>query len=367
MVSLTLNPPYHPTTFLERGVAVPFTTPQLLGARVRPGPRTDLELIVPSPSGGRGQYIMPWSAIGDVGRPTLHDRRLQEAIADVRSVTPGAIREAGRMVATEGLAGREARNAAQDAATRDGDARLVANYHLLLALVRQVELPAPAANSATAETPETMECRAKRTVAEVAPRLGLDADGVGRALEELAEVFAAVGIGPDAAAARLPRTLGRVAALQRGLEAWVAEKGDDVNGAAELVRSCAALTASCATATFADARALVSKPLNLLMRWRVEPDAVAAKAARPEWVLDGWEDLCAIWEAAGPARRRAAIAEIAQLAPIIPKEAADWVGQTAKEANAVFRRMVALNHDWRTGTDALDGIARGERLRAAAG
>ncbi|MBU6498939.1 MAG: hypothetical protein KGQ40_10460, partial [Rhodospirillales bacterium] len=52
-----------PSTFLERGVAVPFTTPQLAGARARPGTRVPLELVVPNPSGGRGHYILPWDGL----------------------------------------------------------------------------------------------------------------------------------------------------------------------------------------------------------------------------------------------------------------------------------------------------------------
>src|ERR1700712_5461419 len=52
--------PYHPTTFLERGVAVPFTTPMLAGTRARPAEKQGLELVIPNPSGGRGVYIMAW-------------------------------------------------------------------------------------------------------------------------------------------------------------------------------------------------------------------------------------------------------------------------------------------------------------------
>jgi hypothetical protein len=67
-----------PTTFLERGVAVPFTTPILIGARARPGERKPLELIVPNPSGARGVYILPWDGISGLCKPTVHDRRLSD-------------------------------------------------------------------------------------------------------------------------------------------------------------------------------------------------------------------------------------------------------------------------------------------------
>jgi hypothetical protein len=44
----------HPATFAERGVALPTTTPLLSGARVQPGARGGLDLLIPSPTGGRG-------------------------------------------------------------------------------------------------------------------------------------------------------------------------------------------------------------------------------------------------------------------------------------------------------------------------
>ena len=88
--------PYHPTTFLERGVSIPFTTPMLGGARARPGGRPGngqaLELIVPNPSGGRGVYIMPWQSITTLCRPTLHDKVFNTRIGGLAAVTPAVIR-----------------------------------------------------------------------------------------------------------------------------------------------------------------------------------------------------------------------------------------------------------------------------------
>src|SRR6185437_16681434 len=81
-----------PTTFLERGVSVPFTTPQLNGARVRPGERKPLELIIPNPSGGRGVYVVPLGNVQDFCSLTVSDRRLADAITRVRGITPSTIR-----------------------------------------------------------------------------------------------------------------------------------------------------------------------------------------------------------------------------------------------------------------------------------
>src|SRR5207253_8622990 len=88
------------------GVAVPFTTPLLTGARARPAQRGRAELIVPNPSGGRGVYVLPWSGVRELCRPTVHDTRLNEMVAALPSVTPSAIRAAARQIAAQGQIGR---------------------------------------------------------------------------------------------------------------------------------------------------------------------------------------------------------------------------------------------------------------------
>src|SRR4051794_14613092 len=121
--SFALQTPYHPTTFLERGVLVPFTTPTLAAARARTSERSGLELIVANPAGGRGFYVMPWSGVQDFCRPTLHDRQIQERAAALSCVTPGSIRQICRDVAGEGDAGRGAPPAAARRPEQEGEGR----------------------------------------------------------------------------------------------------------------------------------------------------------------------------------------------------------------------------------------------------
>ncbi len=358
--------PYFPTTFLERGVAVSFTTPVLAGTRVRPSKRTALELIVPNPSGGRGQYILPWTALQDLCRPTLYDRQLQKAVALLHGVTPASIRRVTREVAAEGLAGREARSAATEAGLRDKASLLLTNFHLLLALVQQVMPGAVDAGPPTSQ--DSIERGAKLAVGKVAASLGFDPYDIAHGLEELAGVYLDVGLGPDAdRKARLPRVMGRLRALQADMDQWVSEYDDASAEAAHLVRSCAELTLACAAATLADARGLAMHPVELLISWQTDPERAASKAVRPEWILDGWETICAAWESAQTkAAQRYALAEISHFVPIMPREASEWVSRVDIEAEAValFRRLVDLNHDWRSGELVMHQAARSEHLLA---
>lgn len=356
---------YHPTTFLERGVAVPFTTPALLGARARPVERGGLEIIVPNPAGGRGVYILPWLGVCQLCRPTVHDTLLNRRVAALRGVTPWSIRRAARQVAAEGLAGRDALAAADAAAEGDRQDLLVSNFLLLLALIEQVEpgsLPALQAHSME------LESRAKRAVGRIGPRIGRTPEAAAEALEELAVAFAGIGAPGQKPAPRIIRLLAGLDGLRAEMVAWAKAHADDSGAQAEMVATVADLAIACAERTLADAHALTSDMPALLRDWSAGPEILAGRIARPEWLVDGWEQICLIWRCAtGDSGRRDALLEMALLVPVLPRETSDWVGPNTKmDADIThFRKSVRQNEDWRTGL-LFERVARNEALRAMA-
>ena len=218
-LNLPLIQTYQPTSFAERGVAVPFTTPLLAGARVRAAERTGTELVVPNPSGGRGVYILPWGSARQLCRPTVHDTRLYERLGQLPALTPTAVRQAARAVAVEGLAGREAKAAGAAAAQADSDEQLLANFLLLMALVEEVEpgsIPPTAGLRPTAE----LEHRSRRAVAHIAPSLGKSPDQIAAELEALATLYGPLGVPPQAEQARLPRLIAALRKFRDEVEAW---------------------------------------------------------------------------------------------------------------------------------------------------
>ncbi len=358
---------FQPTTFLDRGASVPFTSPMLTGARVRPSDRIGLEMIVPNPSGGRGHYILPWTDIGALCRPTVHDVQLTERIAALHSVTPATIRRAGREVASQGLAGRAAGTAAGRALAEERESLVLTNFHLLLRLVQQEETPDEAAPPPEAERPAELERRARQTIAQIAPRLGQDAESIGASLEQLAALYDPIGLGPRPVPARLPQAIGSLKRLRQ--EAAVLPTVDDEQAPVlldMLVRT-ADMTLALAERALADARALADRVTGLLGAWQASPPTLSRKLARADWLMDGWERILRLWAFdTRPGARREALDEIASLLPIIPREVGDWVGfQLELQQPVNLRRLVPAHHDWRTGTCVQDTIARNEALLAA--
>ncbi len=362
-VSLPLVQSFHPATFLERGVALPFTTPALANTRGRPGERGGFEMIVPNPSGGRGVYIIGWDGVRQFCRPTVHDTRLAARLAVLPAVTPGEIRRIERELLAEGLAGREAQQAAAAAAAADGQDRLVANFRLLLALVQQVEPEAQAGAASGAE----IEMRARRSLARIAPRLGRSTEAIATILEELATRFASTGLPGQAPPARIPRLLAVLRAVQLETAQWSRQRGNEDGGQAGFIAAGAELTITCAGHALEVAQGLTGDMVDLLRAWSADPSDIAGRLARPEWLLDGWEPITLLWRcAATDAERVAALGEMAALVPVLPRETAAWMGmEVDTEALTRIRRSVQLNQDWRTG-QIFERIARNEHIRALA-
>ena len=359
---------FQPSTFLERGIAVPFTTPALVGARLRPAERRGLELIVPNPAGGRGVYIVPWDGVQDLCSPTLHDRQLNARLDLLSVVTPGGLRRMACEVAAEGLAGRDAVAPARALLKQTEQDQLFATFELLLAVVRAVEQRDAGWLPPNIAERDALERRAQQALATMAPRVGRPAEDLMGILEELAVVFTGVGIGRQAAEARLPLMIAQLDALRRQMRLWQRACGEGGSPDAMLVDRTAELTASLARATLQDARGLLADLPRLFRAWANAPDDIVRLCARPEWLLDGWERICLLWQTADDGfGRPATLNEMVALIPTTPREASAWVEMDLEARLGGLRhhrRKVASGEDWRTGVTVVDLIARNEKLRA---
>lgn len=358
--------PYAPTTFLERGVALPFTTPQLFGSRGRPGRGGGIELILPNPSGGRGVYVLDWAGLQSFCRPTVHDRHLIMKVADLKAITPRTIRQAATEIAASGMAGEAAMEAALGMIGAERDNLVVGNYLLLMALVDQLgPEPAGSANGRPIAERDT-EQRAQRAVARIAGRMDRTPAWVAAALERLTDLLRNIGVRAQANPPRVRRTLDLLRAVRRDIALWRDRNLDNALAPyAGMICAVADLTLSMTTTMVEDVDRATDSTIALLRDWADDPDAVSRLAILPEWMLDGWEQICLLWRQAGtPTDQRVALAEIAVLVPVLPREIADRTGGPGDlDRVNEYRRLVPLNEDWRTGMTVFELLARNEELR----
>lgn len=345
---------YLPATFRERGVAVPFTTPLLAGARVRVAEQGGTELVMLNPSGGRGVYILASNALGALCRPSVHDTRLNQKISILPSITPASVRDAARQVAASGLAGREAMATALALAKSDERDRQQIETALLARLANQLGPPI--------QDPVAVGQIADR----LAPLLAIAPQSVIAALKALVEGLLSIGLPGQLPAGRAARMIERLASLGLDLNLWLCDTVADTNAdLADMILAAAELTRSAAGAALAALRCLVADPMGLLRAFAKTPEPITQRMARPEWLLDGWEPVYLLWQCAeGPAGRHGTLVQMARLVPSLPREALDWIASQAESPS--LRRPIEL--DPNSGNDALGrGLAaRNERLRALA-
>jgi hypothetical protein len=328
---------WQPLTFHDRGVVVPFTTPALTGARLRAAERGGLELVLPEVAGPGSVGILAWDRVGTLCSPTLFDRRLGVRLVALPRLAPDAVRRAVCAEAAEGLAGPEAQEAAlaaQDAAAAE---RERAHAHLLA------------------------QWRASVGAEAVPPQAAASA------LADLASLLGAVGVGETVASARLVRALALVEALPDQMPEHL--RAGQGSGAAEVaaIVGAAGQVSTAARAALAAARGLAADVPLLLRRWSVASQELADTLLRAEWLLDGWPWLCRLAACADERIGRAALlAELAALAPPLPRAAtgASIIAQRPELAPSI--RDLLRGADWRSGVTPQDLTARNERLLAGA-
>lgn len=369
MVSGTFIEDYRPATFLERGVAVPFTTPLLAAARMRPGYRLKVEFVITNPSGGQGYYVMGWEGVVALARITVHDRLLYDSVSKVAVITPSAVRSAARAIALGGAAGRPAAKAAQAAIQREDDDRLIANFLLTVELLQQGGMKNIDWRTFN-PTDRDVRKKTRALIARLEPVLDANVETIFTWIDELSEIVAPVGFPKKDYASRLQNTQTALKRLHGSMTAFANGDPTDASSAALFIAEVAKLTLDMSNQTMNGCYAELGDLVKLLRHWSHNRTRLLETFSRPDWLLDGWQTIAALWEAAdgsGRDAQRAAILEIQRLVPVLPREASDWVGSTMAVDRAWSqRRWVKANVDWRGGSRSVDQTARNEMLKAVA-
>ena len=177
-----------------------------------------------------------------------------------------------------------------------------------------------------------------------------------------------IGVGPVGLEGRTPRLAGMLRAVSADIADWDQIQQDEEHASdASTICSVMDFTLALADELLRTARSLTIDIIALLRAWAADPATIINIAGRPEWLLDGWEQIVLLWnDAAGNFGKRAALAEIAGMLPTLPREANDWSrgGREAPGAPRFARITTSAHEGGRLTTTTFDLIARNERFRA---
>jgi hypothetical protein len=353
---------------IDRNVVLPFTTPLLVGTRARPRHGSGIELLVPNPAGGRGFYVIDPASLPHFCRLTLHDELLLEELLALEIPTPAAIRRAARKVALTGAAGREAAEAAARAAKQEDAVVQLAEVLLLLETLAAAGIEDFDPRKLDPDD-GSVRSYLKSRLGQFASAVGMHVDELFDALEEIAFHAAGIGFPSGGFESRHRRTLRRVADLAASLGRWAAVETEEVADLARRIGDAAIWTCETAKPVLDEAQALLDDIPRLLRLWRGDSGAVKEQLALCDWLLDGWIEVCSIWEAAGRDSRtvqRATLQQIEKLLPVSRDDIRSEDRRLGEHQTLQRSRCVRLYEDWRTGVVITDWLERREALRAGA-
>jgi hypothetical protein len=355
-----------PSTFEERGIAVPFTTPLLAHSRVRKNYRGQLELSIPNFAGVDGNYIMPWKAVCDLVEPTLHDKLLFEHVIDNNVTTPHAMRLAALSVAATGIAGPEVAEAAKKAVAMDEESKALHHVVLILRLLEET-------NNGTAIDLREIgsvdrQEYVRKALARVSGELGMAADALDERISELTRMTYPVGVEWNPLEGRLRVQIRALSQFRDALHTWGNDQVNEAGERAVFSSEVADLTLVTSSGLLKNFNEAMKSPFSVVSAWRKVTAEVERFSSRLLWLLDGWDTVVHWWESCKDDNERIVVAE--QMTPVLPLIPASEMELSQREAaNGLIEkshRWVRLNRDWSTGEVDVELIHRMETVKARA-
>ncbi|MEE3626292.1 hypothetical protein UCD39_20300 [Nitrospirillum sp. BR 11752] len=357
-----------PGTFGERGISVPFTTPMLSQARMRPNRQGELEFLLPSFNGGRGMYIMPWRSLPAVMTVTLHDRLLHDALLDLRQYSPETVRQAVLAVQATGVAGGDASLAAEKTLALDTGYQALTQFTLVTELLKLARLDAGDL-LATGMTGTESRRLMRAALGQLAQRATMPAEEMVQRVETFTALIAPVGLPQCQQLGRLRMAVGELERTRASLLRWSTTDFSEVSQLAVFVADTAkaALDMSRDRLARLDARC---RDLGAIAGdFRALRATVAEEVARIGWLMDGWPFLIRLWDSVSDRpleTQQSTMGELFRLAPLVP------VGEGGKEPSAyelealskIQTRWLRMGEDWRTGALDMPAVMRIEALKA---
>ncbi len=370
MGSLRTPEQFLPSTFEERGTAVPFTTPMYAFARVRKDYRDRLELLVTRFSDGAGVYVVPWTAVPELAQLTTHDAVLHEEVLQKRVLNPFDMRLASLVVAATGLAGPVAAETATKRIAEDEESKALNQVILILKVIELAQRAAAPALLREILTPAG-QTRIRETLFEIADKLDLAPELLDRRLSELGLCTYPVGVAWSPMEGRLRGIMKRTEEMRAALLAWAEDQLGEVSEQARFCAQVADHTLRICKQVLIDFDAEVADPAAIVAVWDEKRPVIENLSGRLAWLLDGWQPIADMWldsAAADVGARAATLLEILSMLPLLPRKETEGPdhGRVAEAMASRRRTWVRAAEDWRTGEVDSDLVQRLEGLKAKA-
>jgi hypothetical protein len=182
-------------------------------------------------------------------------------------------------------------------------------------------------------------------------------------IEALAGVFMPLGKRDDSVTGHTRAAMAELQSFIKEIDQWLAPGRDNARGLrAEFLLRKAKLTLMCTQAAINELDRVLDDTTILLRAWQRDQASVLRRASRPQWLLDGWDIIIALWRQSEPSDREATFWEMSHLVPELPKEVEGWAGFPEGGSSLRLESPAMIQGlDWRR-SRPLEFIARNETL-----
>ncbi len=352
----------------DRGISVPFTTPALTQARVRRDEGSKRrEFVLPSLSGGKGYYVMPWKSIMATMTTTLHDRVLFDLMQQHDVDDPIKMRYVTLEVAAKGLAGPRAARKAQEILDNEKQYQILTTFLLVLQLLKLVNVSSADLISEGLAS-ETTQKRIKAALRNVADRLKVPHEDLYMRVEMLSALIAPIGLPHAPEPGRLRALTDELVLFRDGVREWSASMPDEVAQLGEFEAKVAELTNQLASKAVQVVDNETEALAAMLRTWEKRFNQVNHEVKQLAWLLDGWDYLIAVFRETsekGDKDRQTMVADTFPLLPVIPKDQLESISESQISGlSGIQRRWVRANEDWRSGGLDYNSVQKVEKRKA---
>ena len=353
----------------DRGIAIPFTTPALTQARMRceeGGKRA--EFVLPSMSGGKGYYVMPWKSILGSMTTTLHDRVLFDLMQQHEVADPIKMRHVTLEVAAKGLSGPRAARRAQEVLDNEKQYQVLTTFLLVLQLLKLVNVSTKDLISEGLAS-ENAQKRMRSALIGVAERLKIPHDDLYLRIETLSSLIAPIGLPQAPEPGRLRALTDNLIVFRDTVRGWTATMPEEIAQIGEFETKVAELTNQLASKSVLKVDSETEALAAMLRAWEKRFTAITHEVRQLSWLLDGWDYVITLFQEVSDKTdkdRQTMLADVFPMLPQIPREQLEVIDEKRAGAlSTIQRRWVRGNEDWRTGVLDYDQVQRLEARRAA--
>ena len=262
---------------------------------------------------------------------------------------PAAIRIIANEAAKHGFAGRLAAKAARKRESDDDTMMMLSYLTLFVHVIRQAGFHNANWKTLDVNDPQT-RAKSRKYLKAYSAKLGLDADKLLSEMEAISRSVAFVGIGTGGVPSPASVQLEKMRQFSASVTAW-----NQMSAAplplSRLIVEAADLTIAKVDKTIRQSRRVTDDVPRFLKTWFTKRLQLQELFALPDWMLDGWPHICALWQSVEEHERHTqieALNVIADLVPLMPTEIDKWLGadrrapcwpDAARQACAAERRL----------------------------